>query len=236
MVQIRIKKNALISACENEHRHTIQYLLEYGIDPNCDNNAVLYTCWWTDDNLDIIKMLVAYGADLHYDNDSVLFCLRNDVPIILSYLLENNFDPQSSNNKLLIKCVMNDSVDMLKILLENGIDVNARNNDAIKFATLLDHTEIFRILIDHGADIHTDNDFVLKWSVRLCHHKIIEILEEMNIYPDTMSQFTYRYNQPVYENIKTWDCEINYEELDKLEKEINDASKKVHVLICSEKN
>jgi ankyrin repeat protein len=219
-------------ACENGNYDTVKCLLEYGTDPKLNDNSALCTACWTDENLDIVKMLVEYGADIHYDNDVILFsclgCLGGvgETSEIVKYLIDNGINLQISNNKFLIKCVIRCDDDILKILLESGVDIHARNDAAIKFAVLLNRTKIFRMLIDYGADIHTDNDFVLKWSVLLCHKEIIDILKEMNIHSNWISPTTLSSFRSIYDTVRKWDCEINYEELDKIEKEINEKLNK----------
>lgn len=140
----------LITAIDRDLPRIVELLLEYGADPNAQNEEPIRgVCHWRM-RPDILGPLMHYGANVHHNND------------ILIARASLNYDGQ----------------EILPILINAGADVNARNGTPLRNAVECGHMDNVRILVDAGADIHVYNNSPILAALSNDHDEIAEYLAE----------------------------------------------------------
>ncbi len=156
-------------ACHNEEFDSIKFLIDKGIDVNCQHGTLALMISQTG-NLDIIKWIDEKGADLHIKNDQPLInAIVNDKTEIAKYLITKGANPNIQNGAPIRKAGISGNVEILKLLISKGGLIEGYLNEAekIKVTWLINEKHISVINYLMAIDIHEKNrnEFILYWVI-----------------------------------------------------------------------
>eukprot|EP00833_Pecoramyces_ruminatium_P013124 jgi/Orpsp1_1/1187156/evm.model.d7180000055804.1 len=143
----------------NEH-YKLKSAINYVSTKNDNNMPLLMAC--DNNNLNIVKLLVQYGAKIDVknnvsreweleekeeddddddnDNDDRYIVTKNDTPILMACLSENE--------------------EMVKYFVEQGVDINKPINQytPLMLASKIKHFNIIKYLVEQGANVNAEDD------------------------------------------------------------------------------
>lgn len=152
----------------------VSYLIDYGYRLHVRNLFNIFISLEMNDNIEKCIKYVLENSDSEELHKIILETSSSNGYInLVKYLIDKNFNVNSSKNCALRKSARNGHTEIVRILIDANADVNG---EAIKLASENGHLDIVRILVEAGADIMRDNNYPLIYSIRNGHFDVVMYL------------------------------------------------------------
>ena len=161
----KVLKNALKSACRNDHSAAIP-ILDIGVDLDyllpCNLGGPLIEAV-RQENFELIKTLLRAGADINTPHilDSTIECDKGDDSVInmLQFMLEEGADIKTQGKGALKSAAYHGNLEVVQYLISAGVDVNAQTNGftdrtILQNAVLSRNIGLVKILLKAGSDVN----------------------------------------------------------------------------------
>jgi len=153
----------------SDNAKAIEIMLNYGLNPNMQNNAMytllILACKKSQTKSALV--LLDYNADPNYQNKydetALILACKKGLTDVIEKLIECKADVNLRNDKgetALIMACWKKNLNIVKKLLETDVDVNMKNSleeSPLYLSCLQNSLDIAEILLQHGADVNTAN-------------------------------------------------------------------------------
>ena len=201
--------DVLTSACINNSKMILTYLLKYTVKKNCHfqstvlSRVFLKCC---DQNLfDVSKQLVQYSIDTNniinrkYYDTAFIYCCRNnaiefiDYLFALSVVMDLHINIHVRDDQVFYEACTRNNIDMIKYLVNLGEKLNSNfyvrcSFDAIfKLCCYHGYTDLLKYLVEkHGSigkiNVHVYNDYGFIIACEKNHIEMVQYLIELTDY------------------------------------------------------
>lgn len=155
-------------AANENHKETVEYLLEHSADMEKRSNDERETPLLralSEDSLQVAAVLLRHGADPNAGDYAqmrplLLACYDRQwdfVPVLLEHGADAGYYELNSTTPLQLACTQDAPLNCISTLLEHGANVNAHGEGGatpLHFAALKDTPELAQVLIDNHASVN----------------------------------------------------------------------------------
>jgi ankyrin repeat protein len=154
----------------SDNAEAIDTMLQYGLNPNMQNNAyyTLLVLACKKNRPKSALVLLDYNADPNYQNKydetALILACKKEMTEVIDKLIKCKANVNLRNDKgetALIMACWKKNLDIVKRLLETNVDINMKNNleESPLFLSCLQNSyEVAEYLLKHGADVNAANN------------------------------------------------------------------------------
>ncbi|ORX53883.1 ankyrin [Piromyces finnis] len=154
----------------SDNANAIETMLQYGLNPNMQNNAyytlLILACKKNQPKSALV--LLDYNADPNYQNKydetALILACKKGMLKVIEKLIQCHANVNLRNDKgetALIMACWKKNIEIVKLLLETDVDVNMKNNleeSPLYLSCLQNSVDIAEMLLKRGADVNAANN------------------------------------------------------------------------------
>nr|WBF70482.1 putative ankyrin repeat protein [Megavirus caiporensis] len=151
----------IICLARDNHYHTLQYMIDLGVDPNTKTNpdrALIEACKYG--NTQIVELLLQYGVIYEYNIKKIFRCgySQNDITIINLFM--NNFDFELLGEEFYGACSFA-SIEIIKLFIDRGVKINYLPEKIFDHVIYNKDAKVLELLLDNGLELNYENDIII---------------------------------------------------------------------------